>query len=553
MRRGKMKVRTFFKLCAGAIFILAPGGLMAKPAVNFKMQMFVDPNGVISRNIDASQLEKNKETVFKRMQKDFQDPNADMPAAYRVDISRTQFFRYFTHEDNGFIHIEEDTMRSKARYTLDLVVGEDQNGLLAGIWLINNETGAIYRYNKSSINKKDIRYVIQALMQIVDDLHAAFSKSRAKKLSETETISQIIERTETPVEAQVLVSQDTASMSHDRTVAITVNNIRNIYDRPVFQYLGESMRLAIKLKDGSPGNIVSGEPVEGSVWRWDHVKANSITFQYKLPGPEAFSSGKNPLRASYEVAGVDYLTGKIMDAQKLTIFGPDTFLVRADYAWKVSSTWNFKSKNISMTLSFDYDLHYMMNCRDYLLDDFFHRAMNAKDAWWYSTNFVKMKYEPLKDKGTISNFRYSDCGLLDPWTLSDGTVDTIYIIGLPVGEDPARVQIINFCFYFGGAYAKNAVDDAVDVFDLFNSRVVGDRVASGFKDIPARIPWMIDISQAQLMSFQPFVNTYSASYTFSNYNCGQEQVDVSITQKFTPVFEFSCIATREETEEGKEK
>ena len=546
-------LRNFLKFCAGAIFILAPACLTAKPAVNFKMQMFVDPNGVISRNIDASQLEKNKETVFKRMQKDFQDPNIDVAGAYRLDISRTQFFRYFTHEDNGFIHIEEDTMRSKAGYTLDLVVGEDQNGLLAGIWLINNETGAIYRYNKASINKKDIRYVIQALLQIVDDLYAAFSKSRAKKLSETESISQIIERTETPVEVQVFVSKDTASMSLDRTVGITITKLTNVYDRPVFQYLGESMRIAIKLKDGSPGNIVSGEPAEGSAWRWDHVKAGSVTFQYKLPGPEAFSSGKNPVKASYQIAPVDYLTGKVLEAANLTILGPDTFLVRADHAWQVSSTWNFKSKNISMTLSFDYELHYMMNCRDYLIDDFFHRAMNAPYAWWYSSNFVKMKYEPLKDKGTVSNFKYTDCGLLDPWNLSDGTVDTIYVIGLPVGEDPARVQIINFCFYFGGAYAKNAVGDAVDVFDLFNARVVGDRIASGFKDIPARIPWMIDISQAQLSSFQPFVNTYSASYTFANYNCGQEQVDVTITQKFTPIFEFTCIGTREEIKEGEGK
>jgi len=548
-----MMLRNFFKFCAGAILVLAPMSLRAKPTVNFKMQMFVDPNGVISRNIDATQLEKNKEAVLKRMQKNFQDANIEIAATYRLDINRTQFFRYFTHEDNGFIHIEDDTMRFKANYTLDLVVGEDQNGLLAGVWLINNETGSIYRYNKSNINKKDIRYVIQALMQIVDDLHAAFSKSRVKKLGDTETLSQIIERTETPVEAQVSVSKDTASMSLDRTVSITLNSIKNIYDRPVFQYLGESMRLAIKLRDGSPGNIVSGEPVEGSAWRWDNVKAGSVTFQYKLPGPQAFSSGKNPLKASYQLAAVDYLTGKVQDAKTLTILGPDTFLVRADYAWRVSSTWNFKSKNISMTLSFDYELHYLMNCRDYLIDDFFHRAMNAKGAWWYSTNFVKMKYEPLKDRGTVSNFNYTDCGLLDPWRLSDGTVDTIYVIGLPVGEDPARVQIINFCFYFGGAYAKNAVDDAVDVFDLFNARVVGDRIASGFSDIPARIPWMIDISQAQLSSFQPFVNTYSASYTFANYNCGQEQVEVTITQKFTPIFEFSCIATREETKEGEGK
>ncbi|MEO0145443.1 MAG: hypothetical protein ABIM19_01245 [candidate division WOR-3 bacterium] len=548
----KMINRAFIGYCLGFVFLL-PASLLAKPGVNFKMQMFVDPNGYLSRGIDAAQLEKNKEIVFKRFQKNFQDPNIDVPAAYRLDITRAQFFRYFTHEDNGFLHIEDDTMRSKAAYTIDLVVGEDQNGLLAGIWLINNATGAIYRRNKATINKKDIRNVIQALLQMVDDLYKEFSKSKAKKLSETESISQIIERTETPTEAQVMVSVDTASMSHDRTVSITISSIRNVYDRPVFQYLGESMRLAVRLKEGSPGNIVSGEPSDKSNWRWDYVKAGTATFQYKLPDPSAFSAGKNPLKAAYEVAAVDYLDGKVRDDKKITIFGPDTFLIRADYAWRVSSTWNFRSKNINMTLSFDYELHYMMNCRDYLINDFFHKAMNAKDAWWYSGNLVKMKYEPLKEKGTVSGFKYTDCGLLDPWNLSDPTVDTIYVIGLPVGEDPSRVQIINLCFYFGGAYAKNAVDDAVDVFDLFNARVVGDRIASGFVDIPAKIPWMIDISQAQLASFQPFTNTYSASYTFSNYNCGQEQVDVTVTQKFTPVFEFSCIATREETQGGEGK
>jgi len=61
---------------------------------------------------------------------------------------------------------------------------------------------------------------------------------------------------------------------------------------------------------------------------------------------------------------------------------------------------------------------------------------------------------------------------------------------------------------------------------------------------------MIDMDKNQLLSFQAFTSTYNASYEFMNYNCETEQVDVSITQKFTPIFEFGCIATREEEEGG---
>ncbi len=534
------------------VFIIGmPGLLLAKPSVNFKLQVFVDPAGVMSRNVSPSQLEKNKDIILKRMVKDFQESGFTLNASYRMDVNRGQFFRYFTHEENGSLHLENDTMASKAQYTLDLVVGEDQNGLLAGVWLINNESKAIYRFNKTSIKKKNIRYVIQALIQTVDDLNKKFSRSRVKKLGDTETISQVIVRTETPVEMEVQPSVDTASMSLDRTVSIQVSKILNVYDRPVYNFLGDDMRLACRLVSGTPGNIVSGEPIEGSDWRWAHVKDGRVNFLYKLPKPDAFKGGQNPLKISYEVKGVDYLSKKVITDSDPVLVGPTEFFVRADYAWHVVSTWNFRSRNLSMTLNFEYDLHRFTNCKDYLVDDFFYSAMRVKQAWWYSDNFVRMKYEPLKNKGTVSNFKYTDCGLLDPWKLSDNTVDTIYVVGFPTGSDvsnPEKVRIINFCFFFGGASATNAVDDAVDVFDLFNARVVGESISKGFTDIPAKISWMVDLDAQQLNSFKPFTDTYSASYEFVNYNCETEQVEVSITQKFTPVYEFSCIATREENE-----
>ena len=532
------------------LFLTAPGLLAAKPAVNFKLQVFVDPAGVMSRNVSPSQLEKNKDIILKRMIKDFQEDGFTLSNSYRLDINRGQFFRYFTHEENGSLHLENDTMVSKAQYTLDLVVGEDQNGLLAGVWLINNETGAIYRKNKVTIKKKNIRYVIQALIQTVDELHKKFTKSRIRKLGDTETISQVIARTETPVEMEVEPSTDTASMSLDRTVTINVSRVLNVYDRPVYDYLGENMRLACKLVPNTPGNIVSGEPIEGSQWRWDHVKDGRAHFLYKLPKPDAFKGGQNPLKVEFKLAGVDYLTQKVMESSEPVLVGPTEFYVRADYAWHVVSTWKFRSKNLSMDFNFEYDLHKYNNCKDYLVDDFFYSAMSVKQAWWYSDNFVRMKYEPLKNKGQISNFKYTDCGLLDPWKLSDASVDTIYVVGFPVGDasDPSKVQLINFCFFFGGASATNAVDDAVDVFDLFNARVIGERIHKGFGDIPAKISWMIDMNSQKLNAFQPFTDTYSASYEFVNYNCETERVEVSITQKFTPVYEFSCIATREEEE-----
>ena len=513
-----------------------PYSVCSTPSVYLKARIAVNPAGKYTQNFRGN-LRTYLAVIAKKAKSRILKNSSNSIKVVGVSFSETPFGTFsklINNDKNAALH-RDDTAAAKTPYLIDILVGEDSYGIVGKIWLINLESEYVYNVYEARVPSTSVRDVLQAIILITNSLADSLGNVLTKiALKETMTSLSVAVKPE-------------ADISQDKYVAIRVNNAFNYEGKSLKDVVGKRLGVAVRLKPGTPGKITSGVSVGNG---WHIVRGENPVVLYQPPACSFFNK-QNPIKVELEFKPACPRDNKIMAGVKPVVNGRDNFTVKAPYAWKVRTLVNAKSKNTELKFEINYILHSKFTCKRYA--DYSTKyaqtfGIDGNDVLLFSDNFLNGK-EPgkTKDKGKVLSVKYSDCGVLDPWTLKDPSIDTVFV----VIYGPQNVPNADLRYYINGGIMKSSVGSENTIFDLLGIRVVGgDRVR--FKDVPVftNDPLTFEGKRATFLSFKPFSAEAVLTHTFTNSGCGKEKLQITAQTTLEPIIECDCVAFKLK-EEGK--
>ncbi|NPA80786.1 MAG: hypothetical protein GXO29_07040 [Thermotogae bacterium] len=517
-----------------------PYSVCSTPKIYIKARIAVNPAGKYTQNFRGN-LRTYLAVIAKKAKERILKNSGNSVEVVGVSYSETPFGTFsklLNNDKNAALH-RDDTVANKTPYLVDILIGEDSYGIVGKIWLINLESEYVYDVYGVRIPSNSVRDVLQAIILTTNRLADSLGNV-LKRIALKETMTSL----------SVNVKPE-ADISQDKYVAIRVSDAFNYEGKSLKRILGKRFGVAVRLKPGTPGKITTGEAVGNG---WHIVRGENPVILYQPPPCKAFNR-QNPINVALEFKPACPRDPKIITGVNTTVNGRDNFVVKAPYAWKVRTLVNAKSQNTNLKFEVVYTLHHKFTCKryaDYSTQYAQTFGINSGDVLFFSDNFLSGK-EPGKtgDKGKVLSVKYSDCGVLDPWTLKDPSIDTVFV----VLYGPENVPNVDMRYYINGGLMQSSIGNENTIFDLLGIRVVGgDRVK--FKDVPVYTndPLTYEGKKQAVLSFKPFSAQAVLTYTFTNSGCGKENLQITAQSTFTPIIECDCVAFKlAEEGEGKEK
>jgi len=498
------------------------------PKIHYNIRMFVDPNGIIARNLrggDAA-IERSLKVIMKKARDTLEDGRLVSTGFTVKRIDRDEYLSLVGGEainPENFINTLD--IPPDAEFLFDIVIGEDIKGLSVYGFLINVKTKKLYRKAHTYVSPEQAkRYVIASIIKLINELSSNLIREEGTR----NFISAIIERTEQVVQLKANITPKEPNIRDVKFAYLEILDAKNYYNKSVFDYLADRAGFAVKV---DKGRVVNGTELSGG---YQFIRGTNPRFVIELPNCKEFDpSGQIYVNISYGYLcpRADVIVSWI---DKVNI---NQFKVYAPLGYEVAETWKLTGKYTGMEFS-TYQLHLKANCEGKIKPSLYARGMKVDRADWIGDNFL---YDSSIVKPVVRRAWFTDCGILDPWKPVDKDIDHFYVVAF----DNRKDELSEFGYFFGGYYMQNQYGEVQDLFDLIGFHIVGEKVKFGDYDVFAQS--MITMDYNILRSFKPFSFTYPFSYTYPNSGCGDDKVNVTVIYKFTPTVDCGCVETTEET------
>ncbi len=498
------------------------------PKVHYNIRMFVDPNGIIARNLrggDAA-IRRSLNVIMRKARDTVEDARLQSTGFTVKRITRDEFLSLVGGEPiNPENFINTMKIPPGAEFLFDIVIGEDIKGLSVYGFLINVKTKKLYKMaHVYAPPEQAKRYVIATIIKLINQLSTKFIREEGTR----NYISTIIDRTEQVVQVKARISPTNPNIRDVKFARLRILEAKNYYGDNVFDYLAEQTGFALK---ADKGRVVNGTELPDG---YQFIRGLNPEFVIQLPSCEEFDpSGVITVNLSY-----GYMCPRAnVIVSWINRANVTSFKVSAPLAYEVVETWKLSGQHTAMEFTTRYQLHLKANCEGKVKPSLYAKGMHVDKADWISDNFL---YNEPKDKPPVKSARFSDCGILDPWTPVDNDIDEFYVVAF----DNRKEGLSEFGYFFGGYFMQNQYGDTQDYFDLVGLHIVGERVKFGDYDVFAKSTIPFDFNK--LRSFKPFSFTYPFTYVYPNSGCGDDRVNVTVTYQFTPTVDCGCVETSEE-------
>lgn len=500
--------------------------LCPKPSVYYNLRVFVDPNGVIARSIRGgeAEIQRSLNAVLTKMDT-LIDKSLTNVGKNLKRIDRDEFVQLVGRSPrNPETFLSTLSIPQSAEFLFDVIVGEDVRGVSIYGFLINTRSKKIYRELSTYVPSNEAKQnVIQALIKLIYNLATQYINFAGNR----DYLAVIIKNTEYPKNIEIEISPKQPNIREVKFARVKVKRAINYYGDNVFDYLGMNTGFAIKLDNGK----VTNAPELGNGFYY--VRSDNPEFIVELPSCDKFDlTGKIDVNMQFA-----YMCPRGNVSEGSVQANQTKFTVEAPLAWDVVENWKFQGKNINLEFTNKYQLHLKANCERKISKSIFMEGMKVADADWISDGFISGSSIRPAD---VLNVKYSDCGILDPWTTTDKSIDSIFVVGF----DNKNEGITELGYFFQGLDMKSSINEIHDLFDLIGAKIIGNRVKFG--DYPVYITSLIPVDLNKLRSFKTFTYTFPIQYKFSNSGCGEENVAVTVSYQFQPKVDCGCVQTSQQ-------
>lgn len=498
------------------------------PRVHYNLRMFVDPNGIIARNLRGGDraIERSMKIIMKKARDTVEDSRLQSTGFTIRRINRDEFLKLVGSEPvNPEAFINTINIPPSAEFLFDIVVGEDMRGLSVYAFLINVKTKKIYRKASAYAPAEQAkRYVIATIIKLINKV----SSDLIRKEGTRNYISAIIDRTEQVTSVTARITPLNPNIRDVKFAHLRIVKAKNYYGGNVFDYLADRTGFAVKT---DKGRVVNGSELSDG---YQYIRSSRPEFVIELPKCNEFDpSGKITVHISY---GYMCPRANVLMSQINRTNLPQ-FDVEAPLAYEVVEVWKLVGQHTSAQFRAKYQLHLKANCEQKIKPSLYAKGMKVDQADWIGDNFL---YETPMVMPDVISATFSDCGILDPWRLVDKNIDQFYVVVF----DNRKEGISDFGYFFSGVDMQNSVGEIQDLMDLIGFHIVGERVKFGDYDVFARST--IPFDYHKLRSFKPFSFTYPFSYIYPNTGCGDDRVNVTVTYQLKPTVDCGCVETAEE-------
>ncbi len=504
--------------------------LCPKPKVHMNLRMFVDPNGVIARNLRGGEAEIQKTLTIlrKRINKNLKDEGIEVVGFTTKNIPMDEYIKLTGEGDaNAERFINTLDIPQEAEYLFDIVIGESINGLNAYGFIINVKSRKIYKVVRVSMPLKKAKlYVVAAVIKLTDRLFESYKSQEGEAF-----ISTVINKTETVRSINVSVNPPKPHLRNTAFARVRILKAENEYGDNIFNFLGTRTGFALKV---DKGKVVNGEKLEGG---YQYIRSDAPEFIVQLPSCEEFdNTGRMniALQFAYLCPRADMILSTIQQSNL------KEFTAEAPLAWQVREVWNIDAPNAKTSFSVEYQLHFKANCEDKLRRTVYFEGMKVPKADWISDNFI---HDQPINKPKVSVAKYSDCGVLDPWTTQDKEIDEFRVVGF----DNKAEGFTELGYHLKGLEFVNSIGESQDFFEMTSLAVIGERVVFGDYDVYVRS--MVSLPMDKMRAFKPFSYQQILTGTIPNTGCGDEPVTIQITYEFQPKVDCYCAKVVKDIEE----
>ncbi|MCS7245551.1 MAG: hypothetical protein RMJ38_05440 [candidate division WOR-3 bacterium] len=497
-----------------------------KPSVYYNMRVFIDPNGVIARSIRGGEpeIQRSLNAVLTKMDT-LIDKSLVNVGKNMKRIDRDEFVQLTGRNPrNPEVFINTLSIPSNAEFVFDVVVGEDVRGVSMYGFLINVKSKKIYKEISTYVSANEAKQnVIQALIKLTYNLATQYINFAGSK----DHLATIIRNTEYPRSIDVVVNPRQPHIRETRFARVKIVKAVNYYGENVFDFLSNNTGFAVKLDNGK----VTNAPTLSDGFYY--IRSDNPEFVVELPSCDKFDiTGKIDINMQFA-----YMCPRANVSEGVIQASLTKFTVEAPLAWDVVENWKFQGKNINLEFTNKYQLHLKANCERKIVRSIYMQGMKVAEADWISDGFVSgMSIKPAE----ILNVKYSDCGVLDPWTSVDKLLDTIFTVGF----DNKNEGFTELGYFFQGLDMRSSINEINDLFDLIGAKIIGARVKFG--DYPLYIQSLIPVDMNRLRSFKSFTYQFPFQYRFSNSACGEENVNVVVNYQFSPRVDCGCVQTAQQ-------
>lgn len=498
------------------------------PKVHYNLRMFVDPNGIIARNLRGGDqaIERSLKIIMKKARDTVEDASLQSTGFTVKRINRDEFIKLVGGESiNPELFVTTVDLPPSAEFLFDIVVGEDVRGLSVYAFLINVKTNKIYKEASAHAPAEQAkRYVIATIIKLINQISGNLIEEEKTR----NYISAIIDRTEQVKSITARITPLKPNIRDVRFAHLKIEKAKNYYGKDVFDYLAEETGFAVKT---DKGRVVNGAGLSDG---YQYIRGIKPEFVIELPKCKEFDpSGKITVNISYGYLcpRADVLMSEIKETNL------KKFDVEAPLAFEVVEVWKLVGNHTDVQFRTKYQLHLKANCEQKIKPSLYSRGMKVEQADWIGDNFL---YKTPLVMPEVLHANYSDCGIFDPWKLVSTTVRQFYVVGF----DNRKEGISEFGYFFAGTDMQNSIGEIQDLFDLIGFHIVGERVKFGDYDVFAKSTIPLDYNK--LRNFEPFSFTYPFSYVYPNSGCGDDRVNVTVTYQLKPTVDCGCVKTADE-------